>query len=142
IRMVAASGPFALTGIPADIATNAVTLSYGQSFFFGANFTPDKLGLTRGFLQISSNDPAQTLAKASLVGTGIDASPYPQWGSDFVAIGSQDQPSAPVLRTVSDASGHYSFFLPPTARYHEAIYDPVMGLIAHSYGQTAPSGGS
>src|SRR5205085_2759940 len=73
IRLADSGGPFTLSGVPADLATNPLTLQYGQTFTFGASFAPDKLGLTRAMVRIATNDPAQSLAKVSLVGTGIDS---------------------------------------------------------------------
>src|SRR5208337_4895448 len=45
-------------------------------------------------------------------------------------------------RTISDSNGNFQFFMPPNARYHYAIFDPISGLISNEYGTTPPSGTS
>ncbi len=140
IGLTEGAGAFALLGVRDDLATTPITLAPGQSFSFGASFSPQKLGLQRGLINVATNDPTQANLRLSVVGTGVAAVPRVQWGNDFFAIEDPTQPALPALRTVSDERGNFSFFLPNSARYHIVGYDPATGLVTHSYGKTGASG--
>ena len=49
---------------------------------------------------------------------------------------------APPLRQVSDANGNWQFFFAAQSPIHVAVFDPVSGLIAHSYFGSAASAGA
>jgi hypothetical protein len=140
ISLTAGADTFSLLGVPADLANNPVMLDLGESFTFGAAFDPNRLGLLRATIDIATNDPDQPLVRVGAVGTGIDPLPYPHWGNDFVAIETPDVPASPVLRVTSDDEGNFEIFLAPQTMYHMVIFDPVTGLVSHSYGRTAPTG--
>ncbi|MCG2592459.1 Ig-like domain-containing protein, partial [Ramlibacter sp. XY19] len=141
ITMTEGSGAFGLLGVPADLATTPITLARGESFSFGGTFAADQLGLLRGLVNVVTNDPAQPNLRLSLVGTGTTSLPTVQWGNDYFAINNPDLPSVPALRATSDAAGNFSMFLPAQQHYHIAGFDPATGLVTHSYGTTARSGG-
>jgi hypothetical protein len=140
VRLVEGSGVFTLLGLPANLATNPISLPFGQSVTFGVSFRPDRLGLERALIDVVSNDPVRPTRRLSAVGTGLDTTPTPVWGHDYVAVETPNLPGAPVLRTVSNDQGDFQFFLPQQQEYHIAIYDPKTGLIAQGYGTTPPSG--
>ena len=138
-------GEFAVSGLPNGFApANPIALPPGQAFVFGLSFSPSKIGLRRGDIQISSNDTNTPVYDLHVDGTGLAASGNPldslDYGNDYVALEIPDISNFPVLRQRSDAQGNWSFFLPPELRYHAVIFDPVSGLVAHFYGVTAPSG--
>ena len=62
-------------------------------------------------------------------------------GNDYVAV---EDPfgtgNLPVLRTKSDDAGNWQFFLPADTGIHIATFDPVSGLISHTYDTTGDSG--
>ena len=131
---------FDLLGIPADLASNPIRLAYGESFSFGAAFRPDSTGLTRGLIQMQSNDAGAPTVIGSLVGTGLDRIVYPQWGDDYISIETNGADGTNTLRAGSDVGGRFNFFLPQQADYHLRAFDPVTGLIAHGHGRTGASG--
>jgi hypothetical protein len=133
----ASIGQFAPTGLP----TLPVTLQPGDSFVFGLAFSPKLVGLERGQLRISSDDPNKPTFTIPVVGTGLAASGSAlDYGHDFVALDEPSNPAAPVLRQVSDGQGNWSFFLPPQTPIHYVIFDPVSGLVAHGFDVTSDSG--
>jgi hypothetical protein len=140
LQVEAGGTSFALTGVPADLATKPITLATGQSFTFGVQYTAGQVGLERAKIDVATNDPNQHTLTFGVVGTGLDKVVYPHWGNDYVAIEFPHLNSGATLRTVSDASGHFSFFLPADQAYHIAVFDPITGLIANGYGITPPSG--
>jgi hypothetical protein len=133
---------FALAGLPPGFGpSNPVVLAPGQSFDFEVTFAPDQIGLLRGQVQISSDDPNTPVFYQGMVGTGLPATGTAlDYGHDFVAVENLDNPDNPVLRQVSDAMGNWTFFLPQQTSIHYAIFDPISGLIAHGYTTTAVSG--
>jgi Ca2+-binding RTX toxin-like protein len=58
---------------------------------------------------------------------------------DYVVLDLLERDQDP-LRTISDDSGQWSFFLPPRQAIRYAIFDPVSGLISQGFDTTAPSG--
>jgi hypothetical protein len=140
IQFESGNASFALLGIPANLATNPITLATGQTFMFGVQYTASKVGLERAKIDISTNDPNHPIKTLGVDGTGLGSVVYPHWGDDYVAIAFPDQQGSPALRTVSDDAGNFNFVLPPSTRYHIAIFDPITGLIANGYGTTPLSG--
>src|SRR5579883_1176819 len=132
---------FGVTGLPAGLSMNSpLIIAAGGSYSLGLTFAPGQIGLRNGILEITSNDPQTPRLHEMVVGTGLAASTALHYGNDYVAYETPDILNAPVLRTKSDGDGNWSFFLPPQARYHWTIFDPVSGLVAHGYGITAASG--
>jgi hypothetical protein len=132
------SGPnaqFALIGIPADLVTNPIRLNSGESFTFGGSFDATALGLQVSKISIATNDPTAPQLSLSLVGTGIDASPFPDWGNDFVAIKSNS-----VVRAQSNDLGNFELFLPARTSYETVIFDPATWLVTHNFGNSGASG--
>ena len=140
VRLVEGVGRFTLTGLPSDLGTNPISLAFGESFTFGATFDPDRVGLDRAVVEVVTNDPSHPVHRFTVVGTGLDAVVYPEWGNDFQAIDTPDVPGAPVLLATSDDNGNFSFFLPAETAYRYRSFDPVTGQIAYSYGTTPASG--
>ena len=140
IGVDAGGSSFALTGVPANLAENPVTLGYGQSFTFGVQYSASQVGLERAKIEVDSNEPNHPVQAFGVTGTGLASVVYPHWGNDYVAIEFPKLNSSIALRTVSDANGHFSFFLVPDQLYHIAIFDPISGLIANGYGVTPSSG--
>jgi hypothetical protein len=140
IQVEAGGSSFMLTGLPANLATNPISLETGQSFTFGVEYTASKLGLERAKIDVATNDPNHSTLSFGVDGTGLGPVVYPHWGNDYVAIEFPRQSSSIVLRTKSDAAGNFSFFVPPDAYYHIAVFDPVTGLVANGYGTTSASG--
>jgi hypothetical protein len=138
----ASIGQFAPTGLPSGFGPGQpLVLQPGDSFTFGLVFSPKLIGLQRGQLRISSDDPNQPVFTLPVVGTGLaDTGSALDYGHDFVAVEEPFNPVAPVLRQVSDAKGNWSFFLPPLTHIHYAIFDPVSGLIAQGFATTTVSG--
>uniref|UniRef100_UPI003CF3B8E5 Ig-like domain-containing protein n=1 Tax=Massilia sp. TSP1-1-2 TaxID=2804649 RepID=UPI003CF3B8E5 len=134
ISLVSGTDAFKLTGI---VPGAPITLKTGESFTFGASFTPGKLGLQQGQIRITSNDAQHPSVTAGVVATGVETRLVGQWGNDYVAI-QVDQ--ADPLRSVSGKDGRFSFFLPSSKDYHLAVFDPVTGLLANRTGTTGPSG--
>jgi hypothetical protein len=131
---------FDLTGVPNNLANNPITLQYGQTFSFGADFHASQVGLARGVIDIVTNDPADSTMQADVIGTGMPSDMTAHWGNDYVAIETPGLPGSIPSRTISDPSGNFQFFLAPSANYHLAVFDPQTGLIANGYGVTSPSG--
>ncbi|HVX11566.1 MAG TPA: DUF4214 domain-containing protein [Pirellulales bacterium] len=140
IQFESGDASFALIGIPANLATNPITLTTGQTFAFGVQYTASKVGLERAKIDISTNDPSHPITTFGVDGTGLGSVVYPHWGNDYIAIEFPDQQGSPALRTVSDNAGNFGFVLPPSTNYHIAIFDPITGLIANGYGTTPSSG--
>jgi sugar lactone lactonase YvrE len=140
IQVADGAAAFTLTGLPADLTTNPIVLAHGQSFTFGVQFTPDKVGLERALIRATTNDPNNPVLRFSAMGTGLADTVYPHWGDDFVAIETPKLAGSFALRARSDNQGNFSFFLPPDQPYHLVIFDPQTGLVAHGYGTTPDSG--
>jgi hypothetical protein len=118
-----------------------ITLDTGQTFSFGVTFLPDAVGLERGVIDIVANDPNNPNNLLQVTGTGLAlTSSALHYAHDYVAVEFPNLPGSTVLRTISDSMGNFSFFMPPNTEYHYAIFDPISGLVANGYGQTAPSG--
>jgi hypothetical protein len=137
---IAGSNAFTLTGIPHELPSNPIILNAGESLSFGADFHPSKLGLESATINVISNNSSNSIAQASIVGTGTTRSPDAHWGNDYVAIETPTVAGTTPLRTVSNGAGDFSFFLPPLSPYHITIFDPQTGLVANGYGTTAASG--
>ena len=131
---------FALTGLPANLATTPIVIPLGESFSFGATFAPSKLGLLRGKISIATNDPSQPLVEVGIVGTGVKMPAKAAWGDDFVAVTTQSAGGDNTIRVRSDTDGNFNTFLPPTTPYEITIFDPQSGMVARDFGTTAPSG--
>lgn len=140
IKLVEGSSSFKLLDIANNLATNPITLNLGESWSFGVEFDPSKLGLDRAIVEITSNDHNNSKSRFSFVGTGLDTVVYPQWGNDYIAIETPNLANSSPLRSISDDKGNFQFFLPPQQGYHLTIFDPVTGLVTHSYGTTPQSG--
>lgn len=137
IRLVEGSDTFTLL----DATTTPISLNFGESFSFGdLRFNPNQVGLDRAVIEVVTNDPTNPIIRLGAVGTGLDTVVYPEWGKDFIAIELPNLPSAPILRLTSDEQGNFQTVLPPSQSYHMVVFDPVTGLISHSYGNTPPSG--
>jgi hypothetical protein len=140
IHIDAGGSSFTLVGLPPDLGDDPITLATGQTFTFGIQYTASKVGLERAKIEVDSNDPDQPAETFGVMGTGLASVVYPHWGNDYVTIEFPKLNSSVALRTVSDATGNFSFFLPSDQFYHIAIFDPITGLIANGYGTTPPSG--
>ncbi len=140
IALVEGIGPFSLLGLPADMNTNPINLALGESFIFGVGFDPNRLGIERALIQVVTNDPDRPNLRISAVGTGLDQTVYPHWGNDYIAIETPDLPGSVVLRDLSDDQGNFQLFLPSEEPFHMVIFDPVTGLVSHSFGTSARSG--
>ena len=133
-------GPFRLLGVPANLALQPITLARGQGFVFGARFSPEKLGLIRGLIEVKTNDPLHGLLRLSLVGTGLAAIAKADWGKDYVGLTTADLEGSTPLRTRSNDQGDFSLFLPSDASYRLTIFDPDTGMVGDESGITSPSG--
>ena len=144
ISLISGAENFTLTNVPADIAANPITLSSGQTFNLNAQFHPGKVGLMRGGIGITTNDPAQSSLQVSLVGTGVKNATdrAAHWGNNYVAIEFPALGDAATIRLVSDSQGNFSAALPPLQQYHIVVFDPMTGMVAHGYGITSASGTS
>jgi len=145
ISQIALSGTdnaFSLSGVPAGLdADHPLQLASGQSISLNVAFDPGKLGLMRTMLQVDSNDASNPHASRSIIGTGTGpVNSTLHWGNDYVALETPGREGADALRAVSDPAGNWSFFLPPGESLHYVIFDPVSGLISHSYDTSAPAG--
>jgi hypothetical protein len=138
----ASIGQFTPTGLPSGFGPGQpLVLQPGDSFTLGLAFGPELIGLQRGQLRISSNDPNQPVFTLHVIGTGMaDTGSALDYSNDYVAVEEPFNPVAPVFRQVSDAKGNWSFFLAPLTPIHYTIFDPVSGLIAQGFDTTAPSG--
>jgi hypothetical protein len=120
-----------------------LVLAPDQRVELGFAFDPSTRGLQTAKLLLHSNDPDTPVLTHAVLGTGLSddgAAPF-AYGSDFVAFALPNNVDTPVLRTVSDDAGNFSFFLPAQADYETTIFDPVDGTIARLTGNTGPSGG-
>ena len=130
-------GQYEPTGLP----TLPVTLQPGESFSFDLDFDPTAIGLQRGIIQITSDDPGTPNLNLSAIGVGLaDEGTALDYGNDFVAVETPFVPGSPVLRTASDDEGNWQFFLPSDQPFHSVICDPISGLCAHNYDVLASSG--
>jgi hypothetical protein len=143
ILLTEGASSFQLTDVPSDINTHPIVLPSGRAFAFGISFSPDKPGLRRALIDVITNDPLHPSQRVGAMGTGIPKdSPstellQPQVGADFVAI---QVGNALPFRTVTNATGDFSFFLGPQQQYKLTVFDPSTGYVAHSAGMTAASG--
>ena len=118
-----------------------MTLQPGESFSFDLDFDPTAIGLQRGIIQITSDDPGTPNLNLSAIGVGLaDEGTALDYGNDFVAVETPFVPGSPVLRTASDDEGNWQFFLPSDQPFHSVICDPISGLCAHNYDVSASSG--
>ncbi len=136
ITLDPSAASFALTGLPADLAADPITLSTGETFSFGVSFTGVAPGLSRGAIAISSNDAASPVTEVAAAATSYEDLLYFDWGNDYVAI----DIAGDTLRTVSDEDGDLMVFLPAEEDYKITVFDPESGLVAVNYGTTSPSG--
>lgn len=141
IKLVEGNDTFTLSNVPAGNDTNPINLEFGESFTFGdLIFDPNKEGLDRAVVEITTNDPENPVLRINAVGTGLPEVIYPEWGNDFIAIETPNLPNAPVLRTISDDEGNFEVFLPPNQDYRMVMFDPSTGLVTESFGRTPRSG--
>ena len=141
ISVVSGNSVYSLSGLPGSFPATPIILSPGSSFQFQVDFNPSSIGLLRGAIDITSNDPTNPSDVLHVTGTGLPATGSAlHYANDYVAIEFPDLPGSTVLRTISDSMGNFSFFMPPDTNYHYAIFDPISGLIANGYGRTARSG--
>lgn len=64
------------------------------------------------------------------------------YGGDYVLINFPSVGGAPPIRLRSDEQGNFEAFLPPDQPIHFAIFDPVSGLVSHSYQLSSSTGQS
>src|SRR5262249_11493909 len=140
IRVAQGGTSYQLTGIPDDLATNPIVLQTGETFSFGVRFTPDKIGLERAVIEVTTNDPQHPVLRVGATGTGLDQLMFPHWAQYFVAIEMPNRAGFTPVRALSNDHGNFSFFLPPKQFYHLVVFDPQTGLVAHGYGTTPASG--
>ncbi len=141
IRVIDGGDVFSLTGIPQDLNTNPIRIALGDSFEIPAvKFAANRLGLIRGAIEVTTNDPKASKIRIGVVGTGVASTIYPEWGQDYIAVETPDLKNSPVLRTKSDNRGNFQLFLPPEQFYRFSAFDPVTGLIGTSSGLTPQSG--
>src|SRR5262249_3599038 len=107
-------------------------------------------GLRRGVLELLTDDPNTPIIRQPFVGTGlVDGNLH--LGNDFVAVEVSEDPvnhslseqgagGTPVLRTGSDAAGHWELFLPANRLVQVVTFDPVSGLVAHGFAVTNSAG--
>jgi hypothetical protein len=137
-----AAAQFAVGGLPPGFGpANPLVLAPGETFALDLTFDAAALGLQRAQVEIASNDPVTPVLRQTVVGTGLaDQGSALEYGHDFVAVELPQQPNTPVARKVSDAGGNWTFLLASGQSFHDAIFDPASGLIAHGFGVTASSG--
>ncbi len=140
IELGVGENAFSLTGVPANLGANPITLAFGESFTFGANFDPTKVGLDSAAIQINTNDPTKPVFVTNVVGTGLAPVIYPEWGRDYIVIQTPNLPGGADIRAKSNASGNFEAFLPNNQFYHAVVFDPATGLVSHGYGNTPSSG--
>jgi hypothetical protein len=142
IQVVAGLNEYSVSALPAGFdATHPVVLGPGQSFSFDLTSAADVVGLQRGAIDIVSDDPENPISVLHVTGTGLPPTGTAlHYGNDYVALELSNNPTAPVLRQVSDDMGSWSFFLPPQTQFHFVIFDPDSGLLGNGYGTTAPTG--
>src|SRR5439155_1671320 len=85
IQVGEGASTFQVTGVPANLASNPISLAFGQSFTFGVRYSAGHVGLERGKINVTSNDPLHAIQTIGVVGTGLAKVVYPDWGNDFVA---------------------------------------------------------
>jgi membrane-associated phospholipid phosphatase len=143
IRIVDGSDAFTLIGIPNDISTKPIQIDRGNSFEIpSVRFATNRLGLVRGAIELTTNDPKAGKIRIGVVGTGVATTIYPEWGQDYIAVETPNLTNSPVLRTKSDNRGNFQLFLPPEQFYQFSAFDPVTGLIGKANGLTPQSGGN
>ncbi|MDH3461508.1 MAG: hypothetical protein OEM00_11170, partial [Burkholderiaceae bacterium] len=142
IRMAEGAGAFSVTGSAANVTVAApLVLAPGASADVDVLFDPSQIGLIRGALEFASNDTDEAVKRVALVGTGTGPlSSTLDWGNDYVALETPGQANSQPLRTVSEANGYWSFFLPSDEALHYVVFDPVSGLIMHGYDVSASNG--
>ena len=133
---------FGVTGLPAGFgAGNPLVLASGATFTFDVTFDPSVLGLQRAQIEIVSDDADTPALRRTIVGTGLaDQGSALEYRNDFVAVEFTQAPGIPVMRTVSDASGNWLLYLSAGEAFHNAVFDPVSGLVAHGFGMTSAAG--
>ncbi|MCM8622351.1 MAG: Ig-like domain-containing protein, partial [Candidatus Accumulibacter sp.] len=134
------SAEFVVTGIGPGGGVGPVVLAHGESAEVSFRFSPERAGLRTGTVGLSTNDPDRPTIEIQLAGTGLGSVQSPQWGNDYVAIEFPSQPNTATLRTRSDTSGNFQLWIPPNQAYHEVVFDPETGLVAHGYGRTNDAG--
>jgi membrane-associated phospholipid phosphatase/methionine-rich copper-binding protein CopC len=140
IKLVEGNSSFGLLGVANNLGTNPISLKTGESWSFGVNFDPSKVGLDRAVVEITSNDPNNSKSRFSFVGTGLDKIVYPDWGNDYIAIEMPNLSGNAIQRIKSDKNGNFQTVLAPNQYYHMVVFDPLTGLVSHSYGYTPSAG--
>jgi hypothetical protein len=137
ITVTGGQGQLGVAGLPAG----PLVLAPGESFSFDLTFDASFVGLQRARLEITSDDPDAPVRSVGVVGTGLtDTGTALDYGKDYVAVETPFVEGAPVQRTVSDAGGHWSFFVPASTRVDTTIFDPVSGLVSRTPGVSADTG--
>ncbi|WP_040409795.1 Ig-like domain-containing protein [Asticcacaulis sp. AC402] len=136
IALGANAAQFALTGIPADLATNPITLDYGETFSFGVSVTGAEAGLMHAPIVITSNDATRPTIEIGAAATGFEGRHYFDWGNDYISV----DINGDTLRLKSDDQGRFEVFLPAETDYRVTVFDPVSGLVATGTGVTAAAG--
>ncbi|HAP41430.1 MAG TPA: hypothetical protein DCQ94_16980, partial [Nitrospira sp.] len=140
IRFDSGGESFSIAGGVATGASTPTVLGRGEQAGFSVSFHPTRQGMEAGELQIVTNDPHSPVQRVSVLGTGTKAIVYPRWGNDYVAIEFPDLANGTTLRTRSDASGNFEIWIPQNEAYHEVVFDPETGLVAHGYGRANAAG--
>ncbi len=116
------------------------SLGYGESGEIKVRFAPTTFGLTRGLIELTTNDPARPKIVLSVVGTGVSDERQYQWGGDAIAVTTGTGDGANTLRTMSDAAGRFEIFLSASTAYEVGVFDFESQLLAVGGGVTAPPG--
>jgi hypothetical protein len=144
IRIGDGVGAYTLADLPAGFgAGNLITLAPGAEMSLSLVFNPSQIGLTRGSIEVLSNDPDSSVTRLRVTGTGIgDLLETLHWGNDYVALETPNRENSQPLRTVNDDAGGWSFFLPSGEALHYVLFDPVSALVMHGYDVSADNGGT
>ena len=137
LNVVRGASDFSLVGAASALANGPVTLAFGESFDFDVAFAPATLGLSRGTVAVTTNDPANAVLDVALVGTAYSGTHDFAWGDDYVAVENDGK----ILRAQSASDGRFGVSLRWNTAYHTTVFDPFSGMVAHGHGKTAPNGG-
>lgn len=137
LKVVRGASDFSLAGAASALANGPVSLAFGESFDFDVAFAPATLGLTRGTVAVTTNDPANAVLDVALVGTAYSGTHDFAWGDDYVGVENEGK----ILRAHSASDGRFSVSLRWNTTYHTTVFDPFSGMVAHGHGKTAPNGG-
>ncbi len=140
VSIIYGATSFRVNGLPADLATDPITIARNGSYSLSVTYTASQQGLERGLIQLATNDPNNATIKVGVVGTGVDADSVGNWGDDYVAIAFPQLGANATIRVMSDADGNFDAFLPASTQYEISVFDPKSDLIAHEQGSTGAFG--